>query len=431
MLTRRLNPRRQRQRLLMVAASSLAIPAAATPFATSQAATRDTASSSCLAGFSQCQPQGQLPANFCCPSDSRCVVLAANTTALCCPSGNDCRSIEPISCYLSLQDAAAFPEALVKTIALSGSLSHCGDGTCCPFGYSCRGGTACVMDADQDVAPSQRASSSSTSTSSSITASVTTSSAPVAVSDANPSGTAAETEKPKHKKPVAVIAGLTAAAVVAILVFVGAFLISERRHRRTENEHLRRAAAGRRRDRDGPATPSSSRKGPSIKATRLSTSSSFGNIISNPIVPAGDPPLRSDFARKAAPSGATLSPPSSSAAPTSVPPIREMRPQSTFLSPLPPVVVASGNGGGGRSLWEREPSSFSIDVFADPASVGSPTRESGVAASAPPAVKDQNSRRYSHMTTFSDMLRSADLGGLSHGEPFVPASVQGTPTRKR
>jgi hypothetical protein len=38
--------------------------------------------------------------------------------------------------------------------------------------------------------------------------------------------------------------------------------------------------------------------------------------------------------------------------------------------------------------------------------------------------------RFSTVTTFSDMLRSADLGGVARGEPFVPPSIRGSPATK-
>ncbi|CAM1508192.1 Fc.00g050400.m01.CDS01 [Cosmosporella sp. VM-42] len=90
----------------------------------------------------------QVPSNFCCPSDSKCLILAANTTLVCCPNG-DCNTIKPIVCNVKLQDASKHPGAPILTTALDRDLPRCGS-ACCPFGYVCNNKEHCVKDADQE-----------------------------------------------------------------------------------------------------------------------------------------------------------------------------------------------------------------------------------------------------------------------------------------
>ncbi|KAI1127687.1 hypothetical protein F5Y10DRAFT_189145 [Nemania abortiva] len=131
----------------------------------------------CAADFTKCTQTG-LPANFCCSTGSTCTVLAGGTTVLCCPKGGDCSTIQTISCTLSLQDPAKNPTAQVKTTELKGKLPTCGKG-CCPFGYHCEDANGdCIMDADQSKKPGQTSSvSSPTATPSTHTASAGTASA--------------------------------------------------------------------------------------------------------------------------------------------------------------------------------------------------------------------------------------------------------------
>ncbi|KAK1769629.1 hypothetical protein QBC33DRAFT_328801 [Phialemonium atrogriseum] len=402
----------------------------------------------CPADYSKC-PQKTLPSGFCCPAGQQCLALAGNTTLLCCPDDSGCTTIVPISCELSLQDADKYPEATIKTTALHGILGHCGDGTCCPFGYSCSAdGSICQLDANQNAKPLQSSlsptpastSAASTSTKSEASSSATgntagggqSSGASAGVTPVSPEAT----DSPKKGTPAAVIAGASVAAVLVVLAlaFV-AFLFFKRRHRKKEDEMA------------------------NLKLTR--STSSFGNIISNPIMTENST-WRTDFARKS-PEGtragsmfskrssttmigsgnAGYGPSTPSPARTRdngaqaavrIPPIRNMARQSS---------IAYGYGGPGTSPYGntadnrydardhgtapypqtpppqgREPSSMSINVFADPQTVGN-------------TPQNTKSKRFSHMTTFSDMLRSADLGGFSHGEPFVPPSANASPASRR
>lgn len=89
-----------------------------------------------------------VPSNFCCPSNQECLVLAAKTTILCCPKGL-CQSIRPILCSIQLQDPALYPLAPILTTALDKELPRCGN-ACCPFGYTCKDETECVLNDKQD-----------------------------------------------------------------------------------------------------------------------------------------------------------------------------------------------------------------------------------------------------------------------------------------
>ncbi len=101
--------------------------------------------------LSRCAQPG-LPDNFCCGKDTACLPLAGDTTVLCCPADSNCDNITPIVCDLGLQDAAKNPKAAIKTTVLGGKLETCGGG-CCPFGYSCDAVGSCTKDKDQSKKP--------------------------------------------------------------------------------------------------------------------------------------------------------------------------------------------------------------------------------------------------------------------------------------
>lgn len=104
----------------------------------------------CSSSLFQSCGQG-LPGNFCCPTNTVCLALASNTTALCCPKGQSCELLHPITCDIQAQNATAYSDSPLLTTALGANLPKCGEG-CCPFGYQC--GTTgddgmCVMAKDQ------------------------------------------------------------------------------------------------------------------------------------------------------------------------------------------------------------------------------------------------------------------------------------------
>ncbi|KAI0100411.1 hypothetical protein GGR51DRAFT_355506 [Nemania sp. FL0031] len=257
----------------------------------------------CAADFTKCT-QSELPANFCCKTGSTCNVLAGGTTVLCCPSGSDCATIQTISCTLSLQDPAKNPTAAVKTTELSGKLPTCGTG-CCPFGYHCDDGNGnCVMDADQSKKPGQTSttttttSGSPTSTASKGAATHTSSAATSAAtqSTATSGANAGETAAPstegsttaKKTLNTAAIVGGVVGALLAISLLIAGFCLF--RHKRRKGSDSTAAAAKKR-----------------------ETTQSFGHIITRDIISAPIPHedyynQRLDFLAKTQGSEASSSP---------------------------------------------------------------------------------------------------------------------------
>ncbi|OLN82113.1 hypothetical protein CCHL11_07658 [Colletotrichum chlorophyti] len=160
---------------------------------------------------------------FCCPSDTTCMVLASNTTALCCPRGSSCDTISPIICDMAAQDVVENPSSPIHTTNLDESLPSCG-GRCCPFGYVCQDDSACVLD--QEAQTPSRTVSDVTKTTSAPTQMATADgrpavSTPTTQETSTPSSTApAETEPPAaspgNSKTNGIIAGTTVAAVASV-----------------------------------------------------------------------------------------------------------------------------------------------------------------------------------------------------------------------
>ena len=139
------------------------------------------ASSSCsVANFTPCS---QMPSDFCCPPGSQCQVFNNAASVVCCPTGLDCKSIAPITCDLTQQNATLHPSNQLHSTDLTGSLEACGN-ACCPKGFSCQNGQ-CNMGAS---ASSSSAAASSTVSKASATASkASTSSSKPASATPNPS----------------------------------------------------------------------------------------------------------------------------------------------------------------------------------------------------------------------------------------------------
>lgn len=366
----------------------------------------------CPADFSSCPG---FPSNFCCPTNQACVSLAGATTLLCCPSGSDCARIKPISCDIQLQNATKNFEAVVKTTALTSEMLKCGD-RCCPFGYSCNKDD-CVKDKEQKAppgasttaTPSPKPSSTTLPNQGSISSLATTSSSEP-TETANPAvggpGTV-DNSQTGGGPSAAVIGGVVAGAIAAIIlaVVVACLLIKRKK---------KKAAAT-----------------PSLKLTR--SSSSFGNIISNPIIVEGTA-MRTDFNRRATRSfdgstldGGALNRKSLSSAGSDVPArnltgngllrhssIAYGYSAADLPNPPPPRTPRQG---------DREPSSVSINVFADPLTL---TPES--------ATNAARVKRTSNMTTFTQLMDEADLGGVARGQAYVPyrppTSGNDSPARK-
>ncbi len=391
-------------------------------------------SSSCAPNYSQCK-NANLPNYFCCPSGQKCIPLAGNTTLLCCPDGSDCQRIQPVPCDISLQDGEKNPDAVVKTTALGGTLSRCG-GQCCPFGYSCDG-KECVMDRNQNAVPIQTSTrkagpTSTISTRTGATSSTTSTSAPPdPTNTSEPSTTSSASNAAATTSsgpPVAAIAGgATAAAVVLIGAAVLAFIFLRKKKKKSE--------AG--------SPPKLSR-----------STSSFGNLISGPIM-FENSAFRSDFAARvsgprdgdpvddpASVTGAVLgsSVNTPDAAALAVPPAAVLGQQQPDNTSQQAGIAYGGYGGLDASEYaaaqfvdmpyvdpdpdggllapqtprqNREPSSVSINIFADPNITPDRTPESGA------------DRRYSDMTTFTQMLDKADLGGIARGESYLPDGQNG------
>ncbi|KAK4464193.1 hypothetical protein QBC42DRAFT_321423 [Cladorrhinum samala] len=376
----------------------------------------------------------ELPGSFCCPRGQKCLVLAGKTTVLCCPAGSSCRKIEPLpSCDLSLQDGEKNPDVVVKTTALKGTLPRCGD-KCCPFGYSCQN-NECIMNADQNVAPAQSGAPStgtagptSAATSNPTATGTKTDPAPTGTKPAESDSTNSASPSESTGPPIAGIAGGAAAGAVVLIVAVILAII-----------FMKKKKAGK------------SKSGSPYKLSR--STSSFGNIISGPIMQQDT--LRTDFARIPAPrtldndpgsvTGAMLDDQSMFSSPGNSsngsirkpPPAARMSsvaygyggpsPPTKFNDPSPQIpsqyarmpYMPRDDDYDDRLIPQtprqgREPSSVSINVFADPNITPDRTPETG------------NDKRYTDMTTFTRMLDSADLSGVARGEEtFVPYDQPG------
>jgi hypothetical protein len=340
----------------------------------------------CAVGFTQCSGAG-LPANFCCQKDSICNVLAGGTTVLCCPSGEDCFKLAPITCDITQQNASLHSDSPVKTTALRGTLKTCGDG-CCPFGYSCTVSGKCQRDENQSVAPIESGIPVSTS-------------APAATSTAapgsSPTGTTSSVESPdpesekKGPNPETIAGGVIGGVIAVVLIVAGCVLFRRRKQ-----------------------------KAASVIHHKNRSTSSFGNIISNPVT-ISSPKLasegRTDFIRKSPLSTATTARDSGRFASPGFPqrPGTGSSERTLHNANLPqtPASVHSRNSVAVAPIRamraapvtpraQRQPS-VEIDVWADPSTVGRSRR-------------DSDSRK----TTFTEMLEAADLGELGRGGRYVP-----------
>ncbi|KAI1190622.1 hypothetical protein F5B17DRAFT_48959 [Nemania serpens] len=306
----------------------------------------------CDAGFSKCSQAG-LPDNFCCPTASTCNVLAGGTTVLCCPSGSNCATIKAISCTIDLQDPKLNPSAALKTTALDQKLPTCGKG-CCPFGYHCDGSSAnCVMDTDQSKKPGQASSAPSstspkpTSTSgSSSTANPNSSSTTAAAASTETTSPAAESTgaapAPSTSTPsstaahtlntAGIVGGVVGGLLGLSLIIAGICVL---RHKRKK----------------GGASSSSS---PSSSHEKRDSTHSFGHIISAPMPHADYYNQRLDFLAKAQSSSTpttTAAHPHSPYSPYTMPSLS--RPNSGMTDAVPRSHHASAEVGGLRNLTER------------------------------------------------------------------------------
>jgi hypothetical protein len=428
--------------------------------------------------LSQC-PDG-LDAGLCCSEGQTCVTLAGGSTVFCCPV-SVCQRIKPIPCNVNLLNPAQFPNVFIKTTALKAALPKC-RGNCCPFGFSCNAEGDCDMDEDQsqrprDLPESERPSATAAPSSAIITPSIiptTIGSRPTAAPTSTGSPASEEqqgsddNDKKDDPMPTAIIVvSVLGGLLVIVSVAVGVVMFLARR-RRKDAPSLRHMSE-------------TKHSGAGFRRPSTSTSS-FGNFISEPILNQG-PPLRSDFILKSPASAATRastrlsglfrrdgisyggttannSPAAASASATkdtdkplrspprfparslsnanmttskhpaiAVPPIRTLRSQqkpkistgnawtrhaaaarsaihdaATPVNPVRPVTPH----------LQREPSSESINVFADPSTVGSSGR------AGPFHLEPPRSKRFTAGTTFTDLMDQAELGDVRRGKAFVP-----------
>ncbi|KAL2154382.1 hypothetical protein VTH82DRAFT_3058 [Thermothelomyces myriococcoides] len=449
-----------KRRLLLLAASIAAVrTAAASAIFMDQLFARQ---SSCLPNYFRCE-NAEFPDYFCCKGKETCIPLAGDTTLLCCPEGSDCQRIRPVPCDIELQNGEKNPDAVIKTTALGGTLPRCGT-QCCPFGYSCIDGQ-CAKDRNQNAVPIQTRTSRpepTTTTTTTRDSDATTTS----TDDTKPTGEPTETtqapgatsepslddddddetESSGGGPPVAAIAGgATAAGVVLIGAAALAFYLFWKKKK----------------DEDG------SKKGRSpLKLSR--STSSFGNLISRPVMannsanidsedafvrPSGsekyaqgmEPELEPDSVTGAV-LGSSINSPESGSVPAAavlhhqqgggvgraygggyggLEEVEEQQQQQPEYVHMPYANYESSSAYGrpltpprrnvvlGNNYGDREPSSVSINVFADPNITPDRSPESNNVNAATGAP------RYSNMTSFTQMLDSVGMGGIAHGESYL------------
>lgn len=115
---------------------------------------RDT-SATCGGDSRLAQCGSSFPSDFCCPQSTTCLRLNTDpnvTAALCCPAGSDCYAIAPIACDLPSQNATLVPNGQYHS-APPTNLQTCGQ-SCCPQGYTCQNGSACILVSAAEAATS-------------------------------------------------------------------------------------------------------------------------------------------------------------------------------------------------------------------------------------------------------------------------------------
>ncbi|KAF2098648.1 hypothetical protein NA57DRAFT_56301 [Rhizodiscina lignyota] len=174
---------------------------------------------------------GDLPSNWCCSTGSTCIPLNNTGTeaVICCPQSDSgkCTTIQPISCDISKQNASVNPHSELFTQDLSQKLGTCGQGTCCPLGYSCKDDT-CVMDEETKQSPGAKAPAESSQSlpPSTVSPPLSTSSTPSAVSS-TPSSLISDTTPPNATPTPQNTSDYPARAVLAGLfpgIILGALL---------------------------------------------------------------------------------------------------------------------------------------------------------------------------------------------------------------
>ena len=334
------------------------------------------ANSQCAtSGYLPCNIAG-LPENFCCPSSQKCLAFNNNKSAICCPAGQDCKTIAPLSCDISKQNATSSPASQLHSTDLTGHLATCGS-QCCPQGYSCQNNNCVLVSTSSTAKVSSTASSTlSTSKPTSTTtgsAKATTASA-TSTPSSSPQNTTLTTAHCNNFPVTAVLAGFFPGLALGILLTIAIICLCGRRK---------------------------------AKAAKKSSSS----VFSSPTATVSDPiyqndALRTDFLRREPrniDSGGTV--------PGRTSRVRSLFSRSPTLPRHDDGFSAQNIQGTGRGLqtpmrtpeMRREPSMESIKIYSPPSMTAN-------AAGA-------------RQTTFTDMMKEA---GFRPGQPYI-----GSPRRVR
>lgn len=346
-----------------------------------------------------------LPDNFCCPKDSSCVSLAAETTVLCCPTNKSCDTIKPITCNIQAQDPSTDLKAPIKTTVFDVDLPKCGStGYCCPFGYSCSDdGAWCSRNEDQSRPPKNEQPSAISSATVESSATSTASTTPSRVSDPSPA------PGPDKGPLIGGIVGGVAGLVLLVVIIV---LCLRRRRAASDHDSIRESSSG-------------------------AGSGPYGHVISAPVLHPGS--YRSDFLRgnpaspesSTAPAATLYSPTHTNLRPTprlsipnpfnspnpapysplesrvSVTSVEELTARTGHVvgSRLAPIRAMKPTESRSSHRLSTQNSFEDINVFADPDTV----RPTG------------SGRR---ITTMSDMMEEVGLGDVHRGRrPYVPGTT--------
>ncbi|KAL9605170.1 MAG: hypothetical protein Q9219_000104 [cf. Caloplaca sp. 3 TL-2023] len=194
-------------------------------------------------GYSPCNKPG-MPSSFCCPSGSTCIAFNNDKSVICCPNGRDCKTISPLTCDLSAQNATLHPSNQLHTTDLTGSLQRCGTNTCCPKGFTCSNGQ-CVMQAAASSSArlslpttTAAASGSKPTPSSASTTSKSDSAATKSAGAASGTSAAATSTAHGNKFPAtAVLAGFFPGLLLGALLTVAVIIcVGRRRAKREEKD---------------------------------------------------------------------------------------------------------------------------------------------------------------------------------------------------
>lgn len=398
-----------------------------------------------------------LPSNLCCPPQSKCISLAGDTTVLCCPDGRTCETISPIACDLELQDPEKHSTSPIQTVVFDVKLKTCGNGMCCPYGYSCNdhdesGTPQCHKDKDQSLKPQKILDGDAPATSS--TSSATSQPTSTSSQDSSSSSSAAAeaeavAEGVSRHRLISIIGGSISGCLILLLIVTIALLYLRRRRMKPKTTYSEK----------NPSSSTSRRTPPRGDAAN------YGNLISDPIVQPNS--YRTDFILKSPSAESSISqrginvqydPEASRPMPhqqqqqqqqqhqnqqhqqqnnLTIPnPFNSPNPSARSHSPcrssirstssgsssqgdytartghvtkgkLVPIRGMRPSGAGRRSRHvNQQPSSETINIFADPA-----------------IFSKQKKRQSDTHTSFTDMMDEAELGPVHRGQRYVPGTT--------